>query len=379
MLRFAAKNAFRRKSIAILALIGVAIGASLMTAMASLSATITDQTNTFAQANLDSIRVQQLGQLYYNSRINLSELYSITQIDHIDAYSAQVIQQVIVAGGTTFSPQLVGVNIENDTETDGVTSKISLGRVFQDDNECIISEATANWVDVEIGDELPFLTPSLDWCNLTIVGVYEGFTFFGIISIYTTLDTARQFKTNFTNDTYSILLIKSDIPDNVKYIADEIGRISEEENLGLEAVSPEEQLEIATEFTGTINIVVLAISVIAGIAGGMSIVVAMLMSVIDRMKEFATLKATGWQNSDVVKDIVYESLIVTLVGGTVGFGLGAVFLQLVQLFAAVILNPLRPSVFLQITLFVIVMGIIGGIYPAYKVSKASPVEILRGE
>lgn len=379
MLRFAAKNAFRRKSIAILALIGVAIGASLMTAMASLSATITDQTNTFAQANLDSIRVQQLGQLYYNSRINLSELYSITQIDHIDAYSAQVIQQVIVAGGTTFSPQLVGVNIENDTETDGVTSKISLGRVFQDDNECIISEATANWVDVEIGDELPFLTPSLDWCNLTIVGVYEGFTFFGIISIYTTLDTARQFKTNFTNDTYSILLIKSDIPDNVKYIADEIGRISEEENLGLEAVSPEEQLEIATEFTGTINIVVLAISVIAGIAGGMSIVVAMLMSVIDRMKEFATLKATGWQNSDVVKDIVYESLIVTLVGGMVGFGLGVVFLQLVQLFAAVILNPLRPSVFLQITLFVIVMGIIGGIYPAYKVSKASPVEILRGE
>ncbi|MFX0097896.1 MAG: ABC transporter permease [Candidatus Hodarchaeota archaeon] len=379
MLRFAAKNAFRRKSIAILALIGVAIGVSLMTAMASLSATITDQTNTFAQANLDSIRVQQLGQLYYNSRFNLTKSYNVTQIDHIDAYSAQVIQQVIVAGGSAFNPQLVGVSIENDTATDGVTSKISRGRVFQNGKECIISEATANWVDLEIGDELPFITPSLDWCNLTIVGVYEGFTFFGIISVYTTLETARQFKTDFGNDTYSILLIKSDIPANVKNIADEIDRISEEENLGLEAVLPEEQLEIATEFTGTINIVVLAISVIAGVAGGMSIVVAMLMSVIERMKEFATLKATGWQNIDVVKDIMYESLIVTIAGGVVGFALGLIFLQLVQLLAAVVLNPLRPSIFLQIALFVIVMGIIGGIYPAYKVSKTSPVEILRGE
>ncbi|MFX1362990.1 MAG: ABC transporter permease [Promethearchaeota archaeon] len=378
MFRFAAKNAFRRKSITVVALIGIAIGVSLMTAMASLGATITEETNKFALKHLDSITVRQKGHLAYNSKFNLSEIYNITQINHIDAYSAEVITQVLF-GGSPINPQLVGVSIENDTAIGGPTSELTEGRLFQNDRECIISETTARYLEIEIGDELPFITPSLDWVNLTLVGLFEPATVILGISVYTFPETVREFKSDFTNDTYSVLLIKSDIASNVEYIKGEVTRISEEENLGLEVVLLEEQLEMITEFTSTMNIIVFAISLIAGVAGGMSIVVAMLMSVMERMKEFATLKATGWQNSDVVKDILYESLIVTAIGGSVGFILGAIFIQIVQMLFAIVLNPLQISVLLQIIVFVLVMGIVGGLYPAYKVSKASPVEILRGD
>ncbi|MFX1487206.1 MAG: ABC transporter permease [Promethearchaeota archaeon] len=377
MLRFAAKNAFRRKSIAILALIGITVGVSLMTVMGSLSATITEETNKFALKNLDSITVRQKGQLAHASKFNLSDVESITQIAHVESYSAEVIHQVSVAG-SPINPQLVGVVIENDTAIDGPTSELTKGRLFETNRECIMSETTANYVDLKIGDELPFITPSLYWVNLTIVGLYEPASIILGVSIYAFPETVRELKTDFTNDTYSVLQIKSDIPDNVDFIRSEINRISEEENLGLEVFLFEEQLETVTEFTETMNVIVLSISLIAGISGGMSIAVAMLMSVIERMKEFATLKATGWQNSDVIKDIIYESLIITIIGGMIGFILGIVFLQLVQMLFTIVLNPLRLSVFLQITVFVVAMGVVGGLYPAYKVSKTSPVEILRG-
>ncbi|MFX0097143.1 MAG: ABC transporter permease [Candidatus Hodarchaeota archaeon] len=378
MFRFAVKNAFRRKSIAILSIIGVAIGVTLMTTMSSIGSTITDQVNQFATAQLDLITVQQQGQLYSTSQFNLTDLANITEIDHVEAYSAQVIAEVSFGTGQ-FNPSLVGINIQNDTAVGGATSNIVEGTVFQNDNQCIASKTAATFGEVEIGDEVPFLTPSYEWVNLTVVGFYEPPNLLEMMNVYTTIDTVRKFKAGFTNDTYSVLLIRSDSPDNVEYIKNEINRIIDEEGLLVELVLFEEQLELITQFTGTMSIMVLAISVIAGIAGGMSIIVAMLMSVIERMKEFATLKATGWQNRHVIKDIVYESLIVTAIGGMIGFGLAVLFLQFTQGFGAISINPLNVQTITLISVFVVVLGIVGGLYPAYKASKVSPVEILRGE
>ena len=378
MFKYAAKNAFRRKNIAILSILGVAIGVALMTTMASLSATITYQTNQFAASNMDLITIQQEGQFYYTSKFNFSDIYNITTVDHIAAYSAEVITQVKLSS-SPFNPQLVGINIENDTAIGGDTTRIKEGRLFQNENECIVADMAAKFMDIKLNDVLPFLTPDYKWVNLTVVGFYEASNFLSGINVYTNTSTVRLFKPDFTNDTYSIMLIKADKPENVEYIKDHINKIIEEENLQLEIVLYEEQLKTINEFTGTMNVLVLSIFLIAGVAGGMSVVVSMLMSVIERMKEFATLKATGWQNRDVVKDIIYESLIITLIGGIVGFALGVFFLGFVQSFFTVELNPLQLPVVLQIIAFVVVLGIIGGLYPGYKASKASPVEILRGE
>lgn len=82
---------------------------------------------------------------------------------------------------------------------------------------------------------------------------------------------------------------------------------------------------------------------------------------------------------DVVKDILYESLIITSIGGVFGFCIGVGFLQAIETMFVIALNPLQIQVFLQLIGFVIGMGIIGGIYPALKASKVSPVKILRGE
>ena len=214
MFRFAVKNAFRRKSIAILSILGVAIGVTLMTTMSTIGATITNQVNQFASAQLDLITIQQQGQLYTTSQFNLTDLVNLTEIDHIEAYSAQVIAEVSFGTGQ-FNPSLVGINIQNDTAVGGATSNIVEGTIFQNDNQCIVSKTAATFGEVEINDEIPFLTPFYEWVNLTIVGFYEPPSLLEMMNIYTTLDTVRKFKAGATNDTSSVLLLKADNPDNV--------------------------------------------------------------------------------------------------------------------------------------------------------------------
>jgi putative ABC transport system permease protein len=378
MFKYAAKNAFRRKNIAALSLIGVAIGVALMTTMTSLSAGISAQANQFAQQSFESVTVQQEGQLFFTSNFNFSDAYNITQVQHIQAYSAEVIAQVSFPASPV-SVSLVGKNAANDTAIGGPTTRITQGRVYQNNNECIVSKIASTFVDVNINDNVTFFTPLGVPVNFTIVGFYESQSFFAITDVYTTIEAVRQFKVGFTNDTYSVLLLKVDTPENVEEVRDNINQIIQDEDLGLEIVLVEEQLQTINEFIGTMNILVLSISLIAGIAGGMSVIVAMTMSVIERMREFATLKATGWQNRDVIKDIIYETLIITIIGGLIGFILGISFLTLMQNIFQITLDPLQISVYLQISAFIIGLGLIGGLYPAYKASKASPVEILRGQ
>ncbi|MEM2907439.1 MAG: ABC transporter permease, partial [Candidatus Odinarchaeota archaeon] len=251
------------------------------------------------QQNLDSITVQQKGQLIFTSQLNFSKIYNITRVEHIEAYSGQVIATVQLGAGFV-NPQLVGVNVENDTDIGGPTSSVMEGRIFQKENECIIGKMSAEFLKLKLGENITLYTPDSKIVNLTITGLYETSNILTQMNIYTRLETARLFKPGFTNNTYSILLIKADNPDNVNQIKSEIERISAEEELNLEVILFEEQLQTISQYTSTINILVISISLIAGIAGGMSIVVAMLMSVIERLKEYATLKATGWQNIDVI-------------------------------------------------------------------------------
>jgi putative ABC transport system permease protein len=382
MFKYAVKNAFRRRSIAILSIIGIAIGVSLMTTMSAIGATITEQTNQFSLETMDSITISQQDQISYQSQINLSDLINITSLEHIEAFAPQVL--TIIGGGGGFFDQnyLVGVDPSNDTALEGYTTKITEGVVYQNDNECIVSESFAATNNYDINDVISFLTPSYDYVNLTIVGLYDsgmGFASFGFSEIYSTPNTVRYFKIGFTEDTYSIIVIKVDDINNVETVRDQINTIIEDEGLLIQLTVASDQLETLTQFAGTMNILVISISLIAGIAGGMAIIVSMLMSVLERMKEFATLKATGWQNKHVIKDIIYESLIVTVIGGIIGYLLGFMFLTGISGFGALTITPLNLSTITLITVFVIALGIIGGLYPAYKASKASPVEILRGE
>jgi ABC-type antimicrobial peptide transport system permease subunit len=123
---------------------------------------------------------------------------------------------------------------------------------------------------------------------------------------------------------------------------------------------------------------------IAGLAiliGGVGMMNAQLMAVMERTREIGVLRAVGWSKGRVLRMILNESIFVSILGGALGIGLGWLLLYAMRDLAGVLgaTTEIRPGILLQAAIVVVVMGFVGGVYPAWRASNLAPVEALRYE
>jgi ABC-type antimicrobial peptide transport system permease subunit len=125
-----------------------------------------------------------------------------------------------------------------------------------------------------------------------------------------------------------------------------------------------------------------AIGGLAIVLGGVSMMNAQLMSVFERTREIGVLRAVGWTSFKVLTMILGESLLVCLAGGLLGLAIGWLSIyaisQSIVLFGATTVN-IRPGLIGQALVVVLVLGLVGGLYPAWRASRLQPVEALRYE
>ena len=107
----------------------------------------------------------------------------------------------------------------------------------------------------------------------------------------------------------------------------------------------------------------------------------MIMSVFERTKEIGVL-AIGWGRLRVVKMIIMESMLLSVIGGVVG-ALGAIalakVLSQVPAAAGVVDGNLAWTVILEGFLIALGVGFLGALYPAYRARQLLPTEALRHE
>lgn len=125
--------------------------------------------------------------------------------------------------------------------------------------------------------------------------------------------------------------------------------------------------------------------VIGGLAiiiGGVGLMNAQLMSVMERTREIGVLRAVGWSKLRVMLLILAESITVSLLGGIIGVGIGSLLLYLMSsqtvLFGGGLSN-VGVEILVQSIIVVLLLGLVGGLYPAWRASKMQPVEALRYE
>ena len=143
-------------------------------------------------------------------------------------------------------------------------------------------------------------------------------------------------------------------------------------------VRQEAFLDLFNRITGVFFLVMLVLSSIGLLVGGVGVVAIMMISVTERTREIGVRKALGATRREILWQFLIESMTVTVIGGVIGMALGAG--------AAFILSKVTPipaSVPLwsvgAALLVSAVTGIGFGLYPANKASRMDPVEALRYE
>lgn len=108
----------------------------------------------------------------------------------------------------------------------------------------------------------------------------------------------------------------------------------------------------------------------------------MVMIVFERTREIGVLRALGWRRRRVLSMIVRESLTLSLLGGVGGITAGVLLglaLNLIPMMQGWVRVQYSAGLFAQALGTALVLGIVGGIYPAWRAASLQPIEALRYE
>jgi putative ABC transport system permease protein len=150
----------------------------------------------------------------------------------------------------------------------------------------------------------------------------------------------------------------------------------DENNFGI--VTQDKALQNWNQITGVIFLVMLVLSSVGLMVGGVGVVAIMMISVTERTREIGVRKAIGARRREILWQFLVEAATLTLIGGAIGLTVGGTISVLVNA-----LSPLPASVPLWSVLAAlgasVFTGVLFGIYPAAKAARLDPVEALRYE
>ncbi len=127
-----------------------------------------------------------------------------------------------------------------------------------------------------------------------------------------------------------------------------------------------------------IRAVVIPVTLISLVVGGIVIMNIMLVSVTERTREIGVRKSLGARRSDILLQFLVEAVILSVTGGVLGLTLGAILCEILRVTLDLSLRITMPYVILAIVVSSAV-GIVSGWYPAARASKLDPVEALRAD
>ncbi|HWX53524.1 MAG TPA: ABC transporter permease [Verrucomicrobiae bacterium] len=150
----------------------------------------------------------------------------------------------------------------------------------------------------------------------------------------------------------------------------------EDDNFGIVAASA--VMDLWKQLTGTLASASIGIVLVFMVIGGIVIMNIMLASVTERTREIGVRKSLGATRGDILAQFVIEASVLSAMGGLIGVVVATAIAMLVR--AATPVPTSVPILWVAVAIVIATgIGLVFGVYPAYKASKLDPIEALRFE
>ena len=147
-------------------------------------------------------------------------------------------------------------------------------------------------------------------------------------------------------------------------------------------IDMQEILNRMHEVLGIFQLFIGSVGAISLLVGGIGIMNIMLVSVTERTREIGIRKAIGAKRSDILRQFLVESAVLSLAGGVIGLTLaflGTVLVTGIKLGPYSVKAPMSPDIAIIAISVAIIIGLASGVYPAFRAARLDPIESLRHE
>lgn len=388
-LKSAWRSLFRKKFRTILTLISIAIGVASVVLISMIGDTgkgaINEEINALGLGNLSVSAVQK-------SAVTLDEtdLERVQQMDFVDdavpimmeytdAVSRGLICNVVAWGIDAGDKQIISLDLLHG-------SLFTKEEVSKAQKVCLVDEEYAQSVYKRsniVGKTI----------KVRLNGVYEELKVIGVVAsggnmlqslltdyipsfIYLPYSTLQQ---TAARHSFDQIAVKVEPDYDLDMAITRLEHMLNAQNANSYRV--ENTQKTKQTFYDILNIVTMVLSLIAGISlmvAGLGIMTVMLSAVSERTREIGIKKSIGAKQKNILLEFLVEAFTISLIGSIIGCisGLSLMLLAGWLLGIAVSVNV---SMILFCVLFTVCIGMVFGVYPAYRASKLLPVDALRFE
>ena len=388
-----------------LTVLGVVIGVSVVMAMASIVQGIRDQIvqtieiagpttfyvmKVFSQTPLNPDRLPKWIRVRPDlTRDEAERIASLPTIGYASIW-AQVIQRVEYNGVRTQPQAIMGAD-DGFTEIQG--GELASGRWFT--HAELASGSAVVVLDVDVARRLFGAISPLDRLlriggrPARVVGVYQpaanifqppGQEIAAIVP-FGMLD--HQFTIDKTVALYIPVKPKpgvtvTDAQEAVTIALREMRRLGPGDHNNFDMITQDQILDVFNKLTGVFFLVMIALSSVALLVGGIGVMAVMMISVTERTREIGVRKAVGATRADILMQFLFEAATLTGTGGIIGILVGlAVGRGVTTLMHVPSIPPMNLT--LVAVLVSISLGIVFGLLPARRAARLDPIDALRYE
>ena len=380
----ALQSIFSNKLRTFLTMLGVIIGvASVITAVGfaeGSTESITSDLESNTKTNLLTIRM--MGRI--SSDVEYEDIAEkLDNFEGIDGYSPTVNGSTYIknSSNTSLSTSYIGTDQNYTLVQDKTISEGRFLTSFDIDgslNTAVIGSYIANELFPDgdaVGSHI-----SISGQKFKVVGIFtevasseESSEDDMIVIPYTVAQ--RLSRAGSINTIYVKVTDADDVENTITLLERLLYNLYENEDY-YNVTSQEAMLETLSSVTDTLSIILGGIAAISLLVGGIGLMNIMIVSVTERTREIGIRKAVGAKRFDIMLQFLIEALILTVLGGLVGILVGCLAITIIGKIGLV---PAVYSAKWMLISFIVSLsiGVLFGLFPAYKAANLNPIEALR--